>query len=457
MAQHRHTTSFYEQACHVIFSLLPPFVRNNLNDEIRSSPIHTTTYLDGFRGVMSFLVFVRHFLLPWYPNLDHGYGQGSGNDSILQLPVLRILYSGPNVPVFLVVSGYVMSLKPIKLARQGRWDAIRTSLASGAFRRAMRIFPPPIISTFGVMVMAQSGLFDYPYATLPGHVPTHPHQMTSPMRQFVSWTGFIYNDLTNPWTWSTRLELMYGAHLWTISLQFRCSMVLFLVLLALTGLRRIPRTILLLFITIFSLSHGRWDVALYLSGMGLAEMDVTLRERQSTLSPLAFAQISTSTSTKTYLRNVALSLALLAGLYFSSFPRFRGTSAATGYQGIYQLSTDYHYWHAYGAVLLIFCLGHSEPAQWFFTTSFTRYLGKLSFSLYLVHEPLLQVFGFRVVEIVWRLTGNQNEFNYTLGLAVSFIITAPILLWTADIFSRWVDEPCGDIARSIEQKFLSKR
>src|ERR1700761_8285702 len=81
----------------VLFALLPAFLQRRLRNEptkpVTESP---TLYLNGFRGVMAFLIFVRHFSLPWQLDLDYGFGQGASHTSLLRLPPLRLLYAGPN-------------------------------------------------------------------------------------------------------------------------------------------------------------------------------------------------------------------------------------------------------------------------------------------------------------------------------------------------------------------------
>lgn len=430
-------------------TFLPSYARNQLQDRLQEpEKIHATTYLNGFRGFISFLVFVRHFLLPWFPNLDHGFGQEAEDNSLFQLPVIRMFYSGPNVPIFLIVSGYIMTLKPVSLSRRGQLPLLYESLASSTFRRALRIFPLPLFSSFIVMLLVQLGLFDYPYTTLPGHIPTYPQRFDGIFQQLQDWLKFVFYDLTNPWTWSTHLPFVYGAHLWTIPLQFRCSLVLFVTLLGLLWLRNISRTIISVGLIVFSLFHGRWDVALYLAGMSLAEYDLG-RRQQATILP---SFIRKNGILARCLFSVTQMIIMGLGLYFSSFPRYRGNSPATGYHLLYFLTNDYHYWHTYGATLLVCYIGHSQGAQWLFTRSWTQYLGKLSFSLYVVHEPLLHVLGLRTVELCWRLTGNNTPARRHLGIAMSFVMTIIVLLWLADLLYTWIDKPSAKMAQWIEKK-----
>lgn len=429
-------------------ALLPSYVRNHLEGKIEEpKKLHATSYLDGFRGVVSFLVFVRHFLLPWISTIDHGFGQEVGDGSVLQFPLIRVLSSGPNVPVFLVVSGYIMSLKPIRLSREGQLPLAWGSLASSTFRRAFRIFTLPLFSSFVVMFLVQLGIFDYPYETLPGHIPAHPQRLEGIIKQLLDWLNFAFYELTNPWTWSIHLPLDYGAHLWTIPLQFRCSMVLFLLLLSLLKLSRFSRTICISILLIFTLLHGRWDVALYLGGMGLAEYDLTRRQQIAVLPSF----IRENNKPTRFLSLVARSTVLCLGLYFSSFPRYRGNSSATGYHLLNSLTNNYRYWHAYGATLLVCYISHSQGAQWLFTRRWTQYLGKLSFCLYIVHEPLIHIMGLRTVEFMWRLTGNDTSTTYLLGITGAFLMTTFVLFWLADLVYCWVDKPSAKLGQWVER------
>jgi peptidoglycan/LPS O-acetylase OafA/YrhL len=437
----------------IYVEFLPSFIRSHLDGPSSEvGKIHPTSYLDGFRGVMCFLVFVRHFFLPWIPELDHGFKQGLDNSHILQLPVLRILYSGPNVPVFLVVSGYVMSLKPTKLARNGRLEKLSLSVASSIFRRAVRLFTPPLVSTLIVMIMVQLNFFSFLYTSMPGSVPIHPQKYSSIFAQFLDWVQFVFMDLTNPWNWRTP-PLLYGAHLWTIPLQFRSSMVLFLTIMGLSRLRPAARAALLALLPTFCVAHGRWDVALYLSGMALAEYDCQSEKTEPSILPLKTLLRPKTFSTRLLFRTTWILVFVLA-LYLASFPRFKDGVGAPGYQSLYMITSNYRFWHSYGAVLAMWCLGRSRRFQSLFTFRFTRYLGKISFSLYIVHEPLLHVIGFRIVDLMWRLTGRETKSQSQLGLAISFCLVTPMLIWVADLFHYHIDRRCGNLAVWMEKRWI---
>ena len=80
----------------------------------------------------------------------------------LTLPIIRLLLQGGYlaVTIFFVMSGYVCSLKALKLARQGNTEAARAVIASSAFRRIIRLGVPAIFATTISWFLDQFGAFN---------------------------------------------------------------------------------------------------------------------------------------------------------------------------------------------------------------------------------------------------------------------------------------------------------
>jgi peptidoglycan/LPS O-acetylase OafA/YrhL len=64
------------------------------------------------------------------------------------------------VALFFLLSGYVCSIKPLRLARAGKYEEAWSCIASSAFRRVMRLFIPATLATFVAFVFAQCGAFE---------------------------------------------------------------------------------------------------------------------------------------------------------------------------------------------------------------------------------------------------------------------------------------------------------
>jgi len=429
--------------------------------------------MDGLRGLVAVLVFVRHFTLPWFAHIDYGYGCQDTYYGVLRLPFLRLLYSGPLVPVFFVVSGYVLSAKTIRLSHRssssstcGNEAQAFVSLSASAFRRALRLFPPPIASTFLVMLLVHAGFFSFNYDAMPGRQPVHPEALSSFAAQLGQWgLTFVADELANPWRWDVP-RLIYGPHLWTIPVSFKGSAVTFLACLMLARARPNVRLGLLCAAVAYALSRGRWDMAPFLGGIVLCELDAWRDQHHPDGKHGNNASSESKKGAKHHPRHLLRKLhaliptiALLAGLYVGSFPRANnaGEYCVVGYQTLCRITPSYRYWHAAAAFTTMWALSRSTTLQRPFVSGPARYLGRVSFSMYLVHEPLLHVFGFFTVPFFWGLTGDDRtglRYQYQLGFGLGMALTAFVLVWVADLFREYVELPCGRVAARVESLCL---
>ena len=410
-----------------------------------------TGYLDGLRGLVSILVFVRHFSFPWQDHLDYGYGYHQQHYNVMRLPFLRLLYAGPLVPVFFIVSGYVLSTKSLHLARKGSYESLVLALASSVFRRSLRLLAPPIASTFLVMLMAHFSAFAFPYTDMPGRQPVHPPVLDTLWDQFISWAGFVADELANPWRWDVP-RLAYGPHLWTIPMSLKGSMLVFLACLMVIRAKPLVRLGILTFQVAYALSRGRWDMAPFLGGIILCELDIRKSDTDKKREGLIDAAMGPRPR-RVLVRSALSFLALVLGLYVGSFPRHNrdGGDCVPGYQSFCQLTPNYRYWHGLGAFAVMWAVSCEPLLQQPMNSRVAQYFGRISFSMYLIHEPLLHVFGFFTVPFFWQVTGQATRFQYQLGFGLGMAVTAFVLVWLADLFKRVVEEPCGRMAAWVER------
>ena len=111
-SRHRPILRYLGRTVHSIaIALLPSFVLHRYNPRKSSEPLHRlnqTSALDGLRGWASLSVFNFHVLRYYYPLVHYGYGLppadlstclgipnvNDRNDRIIQLPIIRLLFSG---------------------------------------------------------------------------------------------------------------------------------------------------------------------------------------------------------------------------------------------------------------------------------------------------------------------------------------------------------------------------
>lgn len=199
--------------------------------------LHAIAALDGLRGWACLLVFNFHFLFAYTWKVAVGWGFAGDNWGIHQLPFFHLLISGHiMVAIFFVISGYVLSYKPLKTIRSRSFDQTFTVLASSTFRRALRLYIPSIVGLACVFIAVRLGVYNYSWGvikegrTIVGTNEQHPPVYKSLYKQSWDWY-YMVARLMNPFDWSLYYN-NYNPHLWTIPVEFRCSLVLFLTTLA---------------------------------------------------------------------------------------------------------------------------------------------------------------------------------------------------------------------------------
>jgi peptidoglycan/LPS O-acetylase OafA/YrhL len=458
--------------CRSGFLLLPSFVQQRLGKEtVKPDKLFPTAYLDGMRGLAALFVFFCHYSYTFFRITDgYGYGNPGQNRHFLQLPIIRLLYSGPPmVCLFFVISGYALSLKPLKLMRSRQWDSLSITISSSVFRRGLRLFLPTTISTFMVLLLLRLGLYEYtrPFATNKVYIRNvmehHPERLPTFPAQFNDWTRKVF-DFLHVWSWEPfGGSTSYDVHLWTIPVEFRCSMVLFLALIGLARLRSWIRMTCLLSIMWFTYRNDRWEMLLFLSGMFLAEVDLIRLFHRSTarITPSSPVSSSNPTLTKyiTFHKPTSCLWVILAilSLYLMSQPDDH-FALTPGWRYLSTLipnwwTDKYRYYQVLGSILFVLSVNFSPVLQRPFNTPLVQYLGKISYAIYLVHGPVLHTFGYTIEKIAWGLTGTSTNSQYISGFVLGSLVVVPGTVWAADLFWRGVDAPVVKFARWVEGTF----
>lgn len=451
-------------------ALTPSFLQRYVGGEApQPAKLHAIAALDGLRGWACLLVFNFHFLFTYTWKVAVGWGFAGENFGVHQLPIVHMLISGHiMVAIFFVISGYVLSYKPLKTIRSMSFDQTFTVLASSTFRRGLRLYVPSLIGLFCVFVAVRIGLYNYSHGvikqglTIRGTNEQHPPVYRHFTKQFWDLYSTIAN-LLNPFDWSLYYN-NYNPHLWTIPVEFRCSIVLFLTTLATSRLVSGVRIPLVVTLVWFCMRYGRWDVVLFLVGMLMAEID---------LMNGTWERPASATEDKTHIRlrpggKILASVSrrrlwiatFIIGLYIGSTPNI-GYKWTPGYRWLWHLTPKtypepHRFPQTIGAALIVFSINHSPDIQRLFTNPLSQYLGKISFAFYIVHGPILHSLGYSIMPGIWAMTGKTTDFQYCFGFLIGWLICLPLSIWAGDIFWRAVDIPSVKFARWVEDRVLAR-
>lgn len=419
----------------------------------KQQPLRRTAYLDGLRGFAALLVYFHHHQL-WARDatrgdliLDNGYGYDNQYYFIC-FPGIRTFFNGGHfaVTVFFVISGYVLSAKPLSLIYAGDYLKLGDNLASATFRRYIRLHLPVIATTF--LYMTSWHLFGIwtEDAIHQQHYRDEVWQWYAEFKNF----SFVFRTGGEP-------IFSYNFHTWSIPVEFRGSLIIYIAALAFSRCTRNARLggEIALIIYYLYIADG-WFGSLFMSGMFLYDLDMLAENNDlprffSILAPL-----------KTFLFYIMFIIAMFLGGVPSHSADVQVLRDTPGWyylsflkpQAVFDYKWFYLFW---AATLLVASIPRISWLKAFFEHRFNQYLGKISFSLYLIHGPVLWILGNRLYSATGYareshtvgIPGWINAFPLSkagpFGLDLAFwfphLILLPFTLWLAELVTKTIDEP----------------
>jgi peptidoglycan/LPS O-acetylase OafA/YrhL len=315
-------------------------------------------YLDGLRGVAALVVFIGHLALVVLPDLlgvSGTYGWSIWLTAIGKSP-LAVLWNGnAAVCIFFVLSGYVMT----EFA-----SGTKLSLPAQAIRRYLRLAIPILITSSFAWLLLSYGL------------------MRNAVNPDVTggWLGSWYRfepsfpDMIQEALFGTFAtgSNAYNCNLWTMNAELAGS--LYIMLFCAIARSRLERTLLYVLLAAI---HWADYLPLFAVGAMLRDYEPALRRMPAWAGIALFAAGAYVCSLPSVPRDTPLPWHVLLPDIFS-------------YDG-------YRYWHSIGAALIVLGVLRSAPLQWVFASRVGRFLGRISFTLYLIHIPLLCSFTATIV------------------------------------------------------------
>lgn len=428
-------------------------------------PLRKTAYLDGLRGFAALLVFSLHhqiwghFDVQGQSVLENAFGW-KGEYYFVCLPGIRILFSGGNlaVAIFYVISGYVLSIKPISLLQAEEILELADTLGSSIFRRWLRLYIPVICTTFLWMsswhllgIRSPNGSSDAPAGS-------YIAEAWKWFRDFATYS-FVFQGQT-----STK----YNDQTWSIPVEFRGSLVVYTSMLAFAKFTTVARLCseAALILYFFYIVQG-WYCALFVVGMLLADLDLLASNDGL---PRIFTSLRTIGPWVFY-------VVFAMGLYLGGVPCIgNDISHLSNSPGWYYLSLlkpetfEEMQWFylSWAAAFIMVSTPRIPRVKFFFESRFCQYLGRISFSFYLVQGPVLWTLGDRLYAasgrtspthlemIPWWLNKFQLPETGPFGMEVNFLvpqlISLAFSLLLAELATRLFDDSSVRLSAWLYEK-----
>ena len=371
------------------------------------------TYLDGLRGIAAINVMIMHFFIILAPAMiyDNQLPSHLGNlEQIFRSTPLGLIGAGNfSVCIFFVLSGYVLTQKYFKTRG-------KEIIISSAVRRYIRLLIPVLAAIILSFLLSSVGLLHYYFETIM-------ISANSNYRNYWTFTPNIF-DAVKQAMWASFFvggDIYYNPVLWTMKIEFYGSMLVFAVALLFGSLRN-RWTFYLAAVVLFFNSY----YLAFVIGMVLADMF-------NNKTPLF------KTSNK-----LILSIILVLGLFIGSYPINIVTGDSLyGFlnNGLFQ--TPKMTYHIIGAGMIMYVLLNSPWLQKVFSSPVSVFLGKISYSLYLIHFLVISSFTCALFLVLYPV------LSYGAAVLISCVLSLLLIIPLSYIFYRYVDTAGVELSKIV--------
>jgi peptidoglycan/LPS O-acetylase OafA/YrhL len=380
--------------------------------------------LEGLRGLACLSVLTSHFFYMAFPflalarsPLPPAFGAHFSWEVWFSRPPFDLLYNGDfAVIVFFTLSGYVLSRK--------FWQSgNRVGLVSGALKRYPRLFIPAAASIVLVLILMRSGLMhtqmviNGPFG---GWVRDDFVQVPSIRAAFyAAWVGvpFFADPAWNNVLWTLKFEL-YGS--------------------------------LALFAAFLVFGRYRWLACAALAAWALSTNTAVLY--------LPFAIGAAFNGAVPWLRrhNLTSGVLFVVGAAIgcvNHLPMFAGANSLMQHiNGLLRGDTDVMFlWYTFGAAFMMAGLLGNVALTRAFASRVGAFFGRISFSMYLLHWPIICSLG------IWSVSKYMAwGVPFVPAAFAAYASTSLVIIASSVAFCRWVDVPATRFSNRLARWVIDR-
>ena len=374
-------------------------------------------YINGLKGIGAGIVYLCHFVFAFY------YGMYSlevvdchlpGNFDIMigQSPFNTLFSGNFAVRLFLVMSGYVLCLGYFKTRDKNR-------LVTGVCKRYIRLVPPILVSNVVICLLMYIGAFR--------------NVRVSELTGSLWLAGF---NRCEPNFLNAILEAVFGCFfsgtnqfngvLWTIPFLFLGALMVYAVA--------------------WLIGDKKWRYIVYMViGAAALMTDYAGVFWGFVLCDVMHTQPKLVEWVKK--QKWLLWILFVVGVYLSSYPS-AGAHLENTIYGIIPIVMVVPF-HLAGALFLVTAVVCLEPLQKFFGWKPFVRLGDISYSLYLIHFPVIATLGCFLFEILY------GKMSYNLAVLLVFMVTTVVVIGISAAFKNYI-EPLGKKGELYVEAKLAK-
>lgn len=376
------------------------------------------TFIDGLKGIACLGVFTHHFLLSYFPASYFGNEARimteSGIDAKLSYEPYGFFTNGSFwVCTFLFLSAFLLSNKIFRLKEKENSNPF-SSLSSILMKRYVRLMvPTALVAIFHFF------LIELLVATKLNYISTG---------NILSFPKLLFHSIVSIWI---QIDTSVIGHFWMMHYLLFGSYLAILLALAVRPAKTMKEYFsmqgVLLFATAALGFKNRYLIGILLGVMLCYE--------------LHYGKIISYLQEK-WLGRVLGVLLLLAGLFFGAYPSYVKP------ENIYRIFNAYSFrdpdafitFHCLGAFCLVASFFLLKSLARLFSTRFFQYIGRLSFSIYLIHIFLLEDLGYYWIHHLSEAIGSYSLAG-VLVYIVLFLLLLPcaqLCCFTVERFGNWV-------------------
>ncbi|KAH6840468.1 acyltransferase 3 [Alternaria alternata] len=344
-------------------------------------PPRDANWIDGLRGIASFMVVCGHLCTAFVPWLHQPAQDAKTAPHLFQLPFFRLAVGGRSaVALFFLVTGYVNSIGPISKSRQGNHDAAFHGIARSALARSGRLILPTMAATIVTWFMANTNAYH-----MTKHVDAQWIRQGWHRQEPTLWMAFKSLFRAQTETWTTGWDEYDGTQ-WTLHLFLEGAFLVYTTMLATILVR--PKARFIVYGVMYAyfwqvgkdLTVGSIKGLNIVTGMFVAELHNHYKDAATSVLPAPIP-----------------ALMIICGMFMAGFPQDSANNTrwshtmATIMHSLTADKTDIRrYWDHLGAAFVLLGIFFSRNARKLLTSPVFNFLGRVSFPVYLLHNTFIK-------------------------------------------------------------------